>query len=145
MPEIMSDLDHGCQQVEAEPLSQAATYPRPPPGSDASLRLNDPQLSRCPAAFGYGAPASRRWLEFHAALDAGDRGAADPDRAVAACGDADPATAAKRRALAHHIRGGGAAGAQQPLGERGVQAAGHRVLAGTAQLRGERAHLERLG
>src|SRR5579875_1441930 len=104
-----------------------------------------PAIPLSPRLSGTAAPASRRWLEFHAALDAGDRGAADPDRAVAVGGDADPATAAKRRALAHHIRGGGAAGAQQPLGERGVQAAGHRVLAGPAQLRGERAHLERLG
>ena len=82
-------------------------------------------------------------LQLDGAAHAGDRAAADPDLAVTVAGDVHPAAAAHDGALAGHVRGGDPPGGQQPLPERGVQAARDRVL-DRGDLRAERAHLERL-
>jgi hypothetical protein len=57
----------------------------------------------------------------------------------------DAPGAAERRALAGDVGRGRPARGEQPLGERGVEAAGDRVLVDAAVLVGERADLERLG
>src|SRR5215472_15328591 len=67
-------------------------------------------------------------LQLHLAGHAGDRAAADPDRAAVIGGDVHAALAPERGALARDVGSGGPAAAQQPLGQGGVQAAGDRVL-----------------
>src|SRR2546430_9207437 len=83
-------------------------------------------------------------LELDGAGDTGDRAAADPDLAVVVAGHVHPPAAAKRRALAGDVWRGDPAGAGQPLRDRGVQAAGDRVLDRRAELRAEGADLQRL-
>src|SRR6202012_5982277 len=78
------------------------------------------------------------------AAEAGDGAAADPDGAAVVAGDVDSSATAHGGALAGDVGGGGAAGLQQPAGQRRVQAAGHRVLAEAAEGRAEGPHLERL-
>jgi len=77
-------------------------------------------------------------------VDADDRVAADPDVGPDAI-DMDAAGATEHRALARHVVVGRQTGADQPLREAGVQAAGDRILADTDR-RHEGTHLElRLG
>src|SRR5580698_5705859 len=63
--------------------------------------------------------------------------AADPHLAVAVTRDVHPAAAAEDGALAGYVRGTDPPGGDQPLRERGVQAARHRVLGRRAVALGE--------
>jgi hypothetical protein len=67
-------------------------------------------------------------LEVPLAADAGDGGAADPNRAVAFLADVNATPAAGRCPLTGHIRACGAAGAEQPVRKRRVQTACDRIL-----------------
>ena len=84
-----------------------------------------------------------RSLQVDLAAHAGDGAAGDPDRAVVVAGDVDPPGPAQRGALAGHVRRAGPAGPQQPRRERGVEAAGDRVLDDAPVLGEERPDFER--
>ena len=84
------------------------------------------------------------WLERDLAADAGDGAAADPHGAVGVLAHVHAAGAAERGALARDVGRARPARGEQPLGQRGVQAPGDRVLVDGAVLVGERADLERL-
>ncbi len=79
--------------------------------------------SVCAACAGW-----RSRLEIDRPRDAGDRAAADPDRPVGVRRDVHAPRAAEHRALAGHVGSARAPGAQQPLGQRGVEAPGDRIL-----------------
>jgi len=79
-------------------------------------------------------------LKPQAPLDAGDGRAADP-YVVADLLDMHAPGAAERGALTGDVARRGETGADQPLGEAGVQAAGDRILAHAGR-RHEGAHLE---
>jgi hypothetical protein len=81
--------------------------------------------------------------QAHRAIDAGHAGAADPDSAAAIAFDEHPAFARQRRALRGHVALGRQAGADEPLGQRGVQAAGDGVFAQAVVAREEGAHFKR--
>src|SRR3954449_10660411 len=104
--------------------------------SAASVRRGALCVERVPSRLA-GTPG----LELDLAGDAGDRAAADPDRAVVGL-DVDAPDPSQRGALAGDVRGRGWAGAQEPLRQRRVQAAGHGVLDRRAVLGEEGAHLE---
>jgi carboxymethylenebutenolidase len=88
-------------------------------------------------------PAARAWrrteeflarhlpvlAELDGAADAGDRAAAGAGYAFPVTTTARSGSAAQRGALAGHVGGGDPPGGQQPLRQRGVQAARDRVLA----------------
>src|SRR5258707_8008730 len=94
-----------------------------------------------------------RFLALHldVAGHAGDRAAADPDRAGVIGGDVHPALTPEHGALARDVGGGGPAGSHQPVGQGRVQAPGHRILvrrrssAGTPVLRTPAASLSGTG
>src|ERR1022692_1638559 len=89
--------------------------------------------------------AGRRatWLlQIDLAADPGHGGARYPDCAVVVAGNVHPPASAKRRALARDVGRSRPSGPQQPLPERGIQAAGDRVLDRPAVDLEERAHLE---
>ena len=98
----------------------------------------------CDSAFDGAMRAVRRRAPMrsqrHAPFDADHRLPADPGVGADAI-DVDAAGAAERRALARDVVRRRQPGADQPLGEAGVEAAGDRVLR-RAERRHEGAHLE---
>src|SRR4051812_30136260 len=90
-----------------------------------------------PEPLPYPAAVDVRWscrLQLDLTRDTGDGAATDPDRPLAVLLDVDLAVAAQRGALARRVRRREPPRPQQPLGQRGVEAAGHRVLDDRAAL-----------
>src|SRR6266487_3130555 len=80
-------------------------------------------------------------LQINLAADPGGRGAGHPDRPLIVGGHVHSPPPAEHGALARDVRQRRPAAGLQPLGERGVKAAGDRVLDRRAADREERAHL----
>src|SRR3712207_7882231 len=76
-------------------------------------------------------PGFRRGSESDASLDAEDGVASDPDLAVGPR-DVNPPATPQGGALSGDVGDGGPAGADQPLCDPGVEAAGHGILAEAA-------------
>src|SRR6478736_1874380 len=109
-----------------------------PPGPGTTPSVASAQARPCSRLL---APITR-WStraamsEPHLAVDAGHRGAAYPGIARGVALHVHPPRATERRALAGDILLRRVAGADQPLGQGGVEAAGHGVF-GHAVVAGE--------